>query len=70
MLAALLGGDPGERWEHTIIYTKHTIITPKSPLETAAPQAVNPFTPVYREHGSPPAFLASSDTFMCHWILP
>lgn len=73
MFAALLGGDPGQHWEHTIIYTKHTTITPRiTPGDR--PHVLgqsSPFTPVYRGHRRPfRHLLVCSDTFMCHWIPP
>lgn len=70
MLVAPLGSDPSQHWEHTTIYTKHAISTAKLPLETACSEAANPFTQVHKEHRSPQAIMASSNTFMCHWLPP
>lgn len=70
MLAALLGSDPSQHWEHTTVYTQHAISTSKPPLETTYPQAASasPFTPAHKEHEGLQAFPASSNAFMCHWL--
>lgn len=70
MLAAPLGSDPCQHWEHTTVYTQHAISAPKPPLETASPEAASHFTPAHKEHKDPQAFPASGNTFTCHWLPP
>lgn len=73
MSAAPLGGDPGQRREHAIIYTKHTTVTLRitpGDLPHVLGQS-GPFTPVYWGRRRPLGhLLVCGDTFMCHRIPP
>ncbi|KAK9521099.1 hypothetical protein VZT92_020936 [Zoarces viviparus] len=66
MLAALLGSDPSQHWEHITVYTQHT----PEPPETACPEAASDFTMAHKDHQGPEVLPACGDTFMCHWLPP